>query len=329
MKQLRFFPVLLLAMAWLLSACALASENQFSAPSMAFEASEEFVGAESAPREASSAPGSTQDLDLSQQSDVAERLIIRTANLEIVVEDTEDAVSRISRMADNLGGWVVETSFRDYNGGKSGRMTIRVPAESYERALDQIKGLATEVEFEGSNSQDVTEEYVDLSARLANLEATADRVRAFLDEARNVEEALNVNRELSRLEGEIESLKGRIQYLTQSAAFSTITISITPSALALPLQVGRWRPEGVARDALETLVGALQDLADAAIWLGIFCLPLGLLIGVPLFFAVRFGWRRWGRGRSGRAAAEKSGEAGTGSEAGEGGDEPAAESPAD
>ncbi len=133
-------------------------------------------------------------------------------------------------------------------------------------ALDAISGLATEVTRLSTSGQDVTEEFVDLDARLGNLEATAARLRTFLDESRNVEEALAVNMELSRVEGEIESLKGRMQYLQQSAAFSSINVDVTPDVLAQPIQVTGWQPTGVAKQAIEALVAALQSLGTAAIW---------------------------------------------------------------
>jgi hypothetical protein len=131
---------------------------------------------------------------------------------------------------------------------------------------------------------------------LANLEATADRVRAFLDETKNVEEALAVNQELSRLEGEIEVLKGRIKYLEQSSAFSTVSIDLTPDILSQPIEVGGWQPQGVVRSALEALISALQTLVDIAIWLVLFLLPVLIIIAIPIWLLVTL-VRRWRRRR--------------------------------
>jgi hypothetical protein len=222
-----------------------------------------------------------------------ERLIIRTADMNIVVTDTEDAMARIADMANDNGGWVVGSNvFQASETAKTGNITIRVPAEGFQSALDAIRALSVEVTSLNTSGQDVTEEFVDLEARLANLEATADRVRAFLDETRNVEEALAVNAELSRLESEIEVHKGRMQYLSQSAAFSTISVNLTPDILAQPIEVGGWQPEGVAREAIEALVNTLQSLASALIWLGIYFLPVILLLGIPVLLVVWFIRRR-------------------------------------
>ncbi len=117
-----------------------------------------------------------------------------------------------------------------------------------------------------------------------------------------MEDALDVNRELSRLESDIEVIKGRMQYLSQSAAFSTLTVNLIPDEISQPVEIGGWRPEGVAKDAIEALVSALQTLADVAIWAGIFCLPLALLAGVPLFFIGRYVYRRRQRGKAAQEA---------------------------
>jgi hypothetical protein len=230
------------------------------------------------------------------QSQVQDRLIIRTGWMSITVADPEATVAEINSLANGLGGWVVSTEMNEYSSGKQGSITIRIPAGSYDDAVASLKDLAVEVNSESSSSQDVTEDYVDLSARLGNLEATRDRVVAFLDDAETVEEALAVNQELSRLEGEIEVIKGRLQYLSTSAAYSTITISVTPDLPNQPIEVAGWRPQGVVKDAIETLAETLQGLANVIIWLAIYVLPMVLVIGLPIYFVVRL-IRRWWRAR--------------------------------
>jgi Domain of unknown function (DUF4349) len=221
-----------------------------------------------------------------------ERLIIRTANMSLIVADTEEAMATISRMAEENGGWVVNSSVFQYNEtAKTGNITIRVPSSGFNSAIEALRGLAIEVRSESTSGQDVTEEFVDLSARLGNLEATADRVRSFLDETQNVEEALAVNQELSRLESEIEAMKGRLQYLSQSASFSTITVDLTPDIISQPIDTS-WKPVQIFRNAIESLVDALQSLAEFGIWFAIYLLPLLLIIGVPLWLVVRFIRRR-------------------------------------
>lgn len=224
------------------------------------------------------------------QTDIPQqRLIIRTADMAIVVTDTEAAMKTIAQMVEENGGWVVSSSAYQYSEtAVSGDMTVRVPAEGFNSATEAVRGLAIEVQSETTSGQDVTEEFVDLSARLENLESTAARVRSFLDDTDTVEEALAVNQELSRLEGEIAVIKGRMKFLSQSAAFSTISVHLTPDEAARPVEVAGWRPEGVVKDALESLIGFLQFMVEATIWFVIFLLPVLLIIGIPIWLVVRF-----------------------------------------
>lgn len=224
-----------------------------------------------------------------------ERLIIRTGYLSMSVTDTEESFAQIESMAMGLGGWVVNSNSNRFGDGLHGTMTVRIPAAHYAPLMNDFRNMAVEVISENSSGQDVTDEFVDLSSRLQNLEATADRVRAFLNDADSVEEALEVNKELSRLEGEIEVIKGRMQFLSQSAAFSTITVELYPDAVAQPIEVARWLPAEVAESAIEALAETMQGVANFVIWLTIYFLPVGLVLGLPTWFVGRWGWRKWNK----------------------------------
>jgi hypothetical protein len=296
----------------ILTACG-ARAAEYSMAEPAFD-SGDFAYEEGAMETAAGAP--MEDAAFRDTDDVAansaaqssqipqERLIIRTGNLSIVVTDTEEAIAQITAMVEANGGWVVSSNLYQYSEtAKTGDITVRVPSDGYNSAFEAIKGMALEVTNESSSGQDVTDDYVDLSSRLANLEATADRVRNFLDETKDVEEALAVNQELSRLEGDIEVIKGRMQYLSQSASFSTISVHLTPDEASQPIEVAGWRPQGVAKDAIEALVEALQGIASFLIWFVIFILPVLLIIGVPIWLVIRFFVRRRRRRKAAAAPA--------------------------
>ena len=243
------------------------------------------------------------DADTPQRAQSQDRLIIRTGHLDIVVTSTDTALDAVTRFAEESGGWVVNSNTHNYSRGVTrGDITIRIPAERYSEIMNGVKGLALEVTSESNSGQDVTEEFVDLSSRLGNLEATAERVRSFLDETQNVEEALQVNVELGRLEGDIEVIKGRMKYLSESAAFSTITVSLTPDELNQPIEVAGWRPQGIAKDAIEALLNTLQGLGSILIWITLYLLPVALVLGIPGYYVGRWIIRRW-RARRGNTAA--------------------------
>ena len=309
MTRKKIFSISAIFFLFLLAACGAAavSEEAMSAPSARDTADFDNFAVEEAeaPMEQAGEAMSDGSLGVSTNQGTAvqpfqERLIIRTANMSLVVSDTEEAMATISQMAEENSGWVVNSSLFQYNeNAKTGNITIRVPSSGFNSALEALRSMAVEVRNESTSGQDVTEEFVDVSARLENLEATADRVRAFLDDAETVEEALAVNQELSRLESDIEAMKGRLQYLSQSASFSTITVDLTPDIVAQPID-SSWRPAIGCRKAVYSRVDALQDVAEFGIWFVVYLLPLLLIVGVPLWLVGRFIWRRWRR----RGAAE-------------------------
>lgn len=299
-KNLLFFAVAILTI--FLVACGSAAESSYDSVAMEAPASapavdggdfDSFATTEDMSYAQDGGLGVTSSSAGEASSQVyQERLIIRTANMSLLVSDTDEAMATISKMAEDNGGWVVNSSVYQYNEtAKTGNITIRVPSAGFNSALEALRGLAVEVRNESTSGQDVTEEFVDLSARLENLEATAERVRAFLEDADTVEEALAVNQELSRLESEIEAMKGRLQYLSQSASFSTITVDLTPDVVAQPIDTS-WRPAIVFRNAIDSLVEALQSVAEFAIWFVIYMVPLLIVVGVPLWLVGRFIWRR-------------------------------------
>lgn len=233
-----------------------------------------------------------------------ERLIIRNARLDIVVPDTETALDEVNGLVDELEGYVVESNVSQYQQGLRATVRFRVPAESFDVALERVRELATDVRGENVSGQDVTEEYVDLASRLRFLEATEERLLEFLEEAEDTEAALAVYEQLQQIQADIEQVKGRMQYLEQSAAMATISLDITPDELAQPIEVGGWHPEGTARDALQSLIRVVQFLVDAAIVILILVIPTLILIALPivgLFFLFRAVVRRRRARKAGKA----------------------------
>ena len=135
---------------------------------------------------------------------------------------------------------------------KLATLKLGVPSAQFEDVQRRMRALAVQVLNETASGQDVSDEYVDLESRLANLEATAARIREFLTQAKTVEEALKVNAELSKVEDEIEKIKGRMNFLKDRAAYSTLTIGLepvqptptpTPTATVTPTPTpATWRP---------------------------------------------------------------------------------------
>ena len=163
------------------------------------------------------------------------RIIIREVDMSLVVDEIQVAIDDIAEMAEDAGGWVVDSGRWSLH---SGSISIRVPADVLDETIDELRGLATRVESENTTSRDVTDEYVDLGARLKNQQATQEALLGLLERATTVEAALEVQRDLSRVQEEVERLSGRIKFLEESAAFSIIRVSLRLAPVEVTVNAG-------------------------------------------------------------------------------------------
>lgn len=213
------------------------------------------------------------------------RVIIYTGEISLVVKDTQESVDAITALASELGGFVSGSNVYESNDVLRGSVTVRVPADRYQTMLAQLRELSLRVERENSSTQDVTEEFTDLQARKANLEFTETALQQLLEERQRVgstSDILEVYRELTTIRGQIEQIEGRLRYLANQSALSTITIQLTPDVLYQPVSIAGWEPQGVAKEALQALVAALQGLTNVVIWGIVFVLPLLVVMLLPV-----------------------------------------------
>ncbi|HAV78315.1 MAG TPA: hypothetical protein DCX53_13290 [Anaerolineae bacterium] len=219
------------------------------------------------------------DLTILERSN---RMIVKNADIRLLVEDTNTAIDRTTQIVGDSGGYIVSSRvwYQDYAEYqlKYASVTLGVPVDEFEKVLSRLRGLAIEVRDETASGEDVTDQYVDLQSQLTNLEATRERVKSFLDDAKTVDEALRINQELSNLDAQIEQIKGRMNYLNDRSAFSTITITLEPEFPELkpvvPPAPQAWNPGIVLKDAVEVLTVAYQGIAEFVIWLGVVILPI-------------------------------------------------------
>lgn len=226
-------------------------------------------------------------VDASAAANVAttttERMVVRTASLDLVVPDTEKALDDVQAMARELGGYVVSLEAYQYQEGRQATVTLRIPAENLDTALDRLRAMATTVRRESVSGQDVTDQYVDLRSRLRHLEAKEKQLLEFLDRAEDTEAVLAVYEHLSATQAEIEQVKGRMQYLENQAALATVTVSLTPDVMAQPLETGGWNLPLTVRSAVETLLNVLEFFVKALIYIVIVVLPALILVALPIF----------------------------------------------
>ncbi len=163
----------------------------------------------------------------------AERMVIKSAYLALVVEDVSASIAQISNLATSFGGYVVNSNMGEEQNRLFANISFRVDSARFNEALQALRNLAADVRSESTSGEDVTEEYVDLDARLRNLEASEAQLLELMEKAGTVEEILKVQQELVRTREEIEQTQGRMQYLEESSALSFINASLEQSKLTV------------------------------------------------------------------------------------------------
>lgn len=212
-----------------------------------------------------------------------ERMVIQNADLSIVVAEPEIKIDEISKMAESMGGFVVSKNlYQTYTENNvkvpEGNITVRVPAEKLEEALDKIKLDAVEVLNETRSGQDVTREYVDLGSRLKTHEQAAEQLSKILEQKTESAEVIEVFNQLVYHREQIETIKGQMKYYEEAAALSAISVQIAAEETLQPLEIAGWKPAGQARNALQALINFFQGFVNFLIWLIILIIPAGLLL---------------------------------------------------
>ena len=188
--------------------------------------------------------------------------IIKSAvvSVEVAKGTFEESMVKVTKTAELMGGYVSTTeSYSDADGKlTSGRIIIRVPGEKFNTAIDDIK-KAGELKSISITGQDVTQEYVDLESRLKNFVAQEKILLDLMNKSTNVKDSIEVQKELSNVQGEMEVIKGRMNYLDNLVGFSTVDVYIAEPAVAPPVNAGGF--VNAVKRGVEGAVKVLNGLA--------------------------------------------------------------------
>lgn len=212
------------------------------------------------------------------QTPAAPRMIVRSAQMRIVVGDTTKTVDAVTKAVEAMGGFVAGSNIWREGELMRATLTLRVPSEKLTTVLASVRGLARRVDNETIASQDVSQEYVDLASQVRNLEATEVELRELLTVARQnsrkAAEVLEVHQQLTLIRGQIEQTRGRMRYLSEVASLASITLEVVPDAIAQPVVERGWQPVVIVKDAIRALVGSLQAIATVGIWVLLYVVPV-------------------------------------------------------
>lgn len=239
-----------------------------------FELKENFRGGEGvfSVAEDASAPPSPS---------LPEKKIIKNGSLTLVVESTEASVSRITQLIEEKEGFVEGSRVTDRSdAGKQAFLTLRLPVSRFSEVMEVLKTLATIVEDEQISGQDVTEQFIDLEARLRNLKATEEQFLETLKRAFTIEDILKVQDRLSQVRSQIESLEGQLEYLTNQTDLATIHVTLSEEP-TVSLSLRDFRPVTILKTSVRALLQGLIVLFNLIVQFIIVWIPL-ILIGLIL-----------------------------------------------
>lgn len=206
-----------------------------------------------------------------------ERKIISTAHLQLEVDNVPSTVNKITNITVQQGGFISGSSVSGYEDSKNGQVTVRVPQKNFYAAIEQIEVLGT-VKSKNLQGKDVTEQYIDINARLGNFKKQEERLQEILKMANTVKDVLEIERELNRVRGEIESLTGKLNYLDNSIEMSTITVNVNEPA---PFFEG-W---GITNALKQSVNGFFDSISGLIVFTG-FILPIAIYLLLVIFIGM-------------------------------------------
>jgi hypothetical protein len=254
----------------------------------------------------------TQPDSLALAAEAADRKIIRNANISVEVNSTTEASHRVTAIAESHGGFVVTSESKQREDADPAKRTldiklvVRVPSTQFGPALDEIRGLANNVREENVTGQDVTEEFIDLEARIKTQRALEQQFLDIMKQAHKVEDALEVQRQLADVRTDIEKLEGRKRFLENRASLSTITVNIEAPKQISVSTTGFGRE---LRDAVSDAIDIGAAIILGLIRFAIVMIPVALFVLLPLGLVLRYLVRRAKRIRMAEALSNPAPEA--------------------
>ena len=218
--------------------------------------------------------------------------IVRTGSISIEVPKIEPALLQVRTAIAGLGGYVSDSNQSNQGDQQMASVTYRIPVARWQDALDAIQAIATKVDAAKSNAVEVTGQVLDLGARIDNLQTTEAALQAIMARATKITDVLQVESQLSDVQGQIEELSTQQAHLKDQASLATLTVEFALPPTPETIQTSRgWDPGAQLDQASSALLGIGQALASAGIWLVVVGLPIGfvllILLGLVIFIGRR------------------------------------------
>jgi hypothetical protein len=166
------------------------------------------------------------------QTDLTERKLIRNGNIEFLTADVRKTKVEIERIAKEQQGYISAENEDNYSNRFRINQTLRIPADKFDEVMKQLEGLAEKVDNKNINTQDVTEEFIDVEARLKTKKELEARYLDLLKQAKTVADIVSIEGQIANVRAEIESMEGRLKFLSNQVSFSTLNVSFYQESAA-------------------------------------------------------------------------------------------------
>jgi hypothetical protein len=210
---------------------------------------------------------------------VDEAKIVRTGSMSLQVTDLAAAVAGGRDAVRSFGGYV--SASKQANDGEQSIafITYRIPSDRWDESLDAIRKLASKVIEEQTGSVEVTNQLIDLEARIANLRASEKALQAISEKATKIPDILEVQNQLTNIRGQIEQLDAQRSHLNDQASYGTMEVTYGLEVHAVTEAAKGWNAADEVDRATASLVNVLQTLTSAGIWFAIVWIPILLFVG--------------------------------------------------
>ena len=257
--------------------------------------------AQPAPADVQSGGSGTDTTTTGTEAAAAEQaLVVKTGTLDLQVTDVDAAVVRARTLISGFGGYVSGSEQSTKGDQPVASITYRIPADQWDAALNALRGLGTKVLSEKTDATEVTGQVIDLGARIQNLRVTETALQGIMTKATKISDILDVQNQLTNVQGQIEELTTEQTHLQQQAADGTLTVGFEAPVVAVTTATNDWNLGAQVDQAVAQLLQVGQGVATGLVWLGIvglpFLLALLIFVGLPLLVLRRRLGRRPGSG---------------------------------
>lgn len=224
-------------------------------------------------------------------ANVANRMVVQNSYLSILVKDVVDIRKKIIDSATETGGYMVSAETTNPQDAPTATVTVRIPSDQLDTTLEKYRAFGIKVVSENIIGTDVTDQYMDIDARVSTLQKTKAAMEAILDRAVQISDLTNVTQQIIGIQSQIDSLVGMQKSLAENSKLAKITVYLSTDEIALPYAPSEtFRPQVIFKLAVRALVTHLRSIASFAIWAAVYS-----VIWIPLLIIFYFLNKRFGK----------------------------------